>query len=121
MEWFPNKLRFFFDEMYTSWAIFDSNENITSMHRIRFQLGLGGSSYEDEIPKNFSELHWKCPALILDYFRVYEMLKVGEKCEHYENNSKSTDLNVEKLFIDSTCEELLRNVQDPEYRIEPEP
>jgi hypothetical protein len=41
------------------------------------KLLVGGSMFKDKFPDTFEELNWKCPALLVDYVRLFAPVPVS--------------------------------------------
>ena len=112
IEWERDRLRFFLDDNYTVWHDFGPKRNITPWHIVRFQLGVGGREYSNGVPTDFSSLNWICPALILDYVRIYYSVKDPKECETISEVVDHRDEYYETDRIDSSC---LTYSKDYEY------
>ena len=118
LEWYPEKVRFFYDNFYGNWISFGPDKNVTSWHRIRLRLGVGGGNYADLLPTDFKELNWTCPAFIIDYVRVFEHVENTESCHSFDERNEQTpiDLEKEKHFIDLECLKFKVNAEIDDYK-----
>ena len=103
IEWEPKRLRFFFDDNYTAWHNFSSERNIPQMQHIRFDLGVGGKEFTSSIPFGFTPQNWICPALILDYFRIYKRVENSTECQIQATVEDNKNKYFETNEIDSFC------------------
>ena len=98
IEWERNRLRYFFDEDYTPWIEFTSEQNITGMNKISIQLKVFPHS-----PSDLSSLNWICPAFILDYVRVYKSIEDPAECNNSTEIENRKNKFKEANKIDYLC------------------
>lgn len=59
-------------------------------YNLIFVIGVGGAHFRQPVPVDFSALKWICPALVIDYVRVYEQtssIRNPKKCPLLEESS----------------------------------
>lgn len=83
-------------------------------HHIRLQIGIGGRLFVKPMPEHFDELHWKCPALIVDYVRIFE--KIPQEIVTIEQLSKCKDIainnNKSSAVINDICEQSINMMKE---------
>lgn len=71
------------------------------------------------MPELFEELHWKCPALIVDYIRIFE--KIPQKVVNFEHLSKCNDIsinnNVSSSVIKGICAQSMSLMKEKEKKL----
>ncbi|KAI2806738.1 Beta Gamma crystallin [Blomia tropicalis] len=110
IEWNHNIIRFFFDDFYSRPIKLnvDNLRSVETFHSFRFQLDVGGPFFPNPIPELFDELHWKCPAMIVDYIRVYKQVNLPANYPNQTNIHKCDgdwfNTVEEREIIDKICQ-----------------
>lgn len=78
---------------------FTASNGMFAYHNIRLQIGIGGILFAKAMPEHFDQLQWKCPALIVDYVRVFKKIIKKDvnidqfsKCNNIEKHTDESDI-----------------------------
>lgn len=94
--WNQSLAQFSFDHNHTE-PFSNHLHRTNTTFQIVLMIGVGGTHFHEPMPENFTHLNWICPALIVDYIRVFDKVSQTEnlpKCQFPEpmTNDKITDI-----------------------------
>jgi len=101
VEWNESEVAFFFDDVYTEPVPLAANKSVESDVRIYLQIGV---VLDERKPIEFERIQWKCPALIVDYVRVYERIDSVGQMKNCELQLESTK---DEERIRSICDQVM--------------
>lgn len=79
-------MTFFFNDIYSEPILFNSSQGwLNPGFTLRLQLGVGLDGFKRPFPANLSRLSWKCPAYVIDYLRVYQIVNLANEKNVYSN------------------------------------
>lgn len=96
LHWNQSLAQFSFDHNHTE-PFSNHLHRTNTKFQIVLMIGVGGTHFHEPMPETFSHLNWLCPALIVDYIRVFDKVnQTGNlpKCQFPEpmSNEKITDI-----------------------------